>query len=126
MVKILAIHNTDDRNRDFFTKMKKRYTFLAKKDDNKSIVYKVTIIKLGTKLADIPRSGFDRIWFHKDTVKVSDITEYVVHAGSPQVLDFRTEEKEEKDGKKKGNKPTKEVKVRRLQGRRKTRQAQDK
>ena len=122
MIAILAIHNTDERNRDILAKMKKRYTFLTKKSDN-SIRYTVMVIKLGTKLADLPKQKFDRVYFHKDSVKVSDITEYVVYAGSPQVLDFRIEEK---DGKKTSNKQSKNGKVCRVQGRRKKRKAQGK
>ena len=75
VIRVLAIHNTDQRNRDILAKLKKRYTFLAKNSDN-SLRYSVTVIKLGATRKGL-RKKFDKVWYHRATVKPTDLVEYV-------------------------------------------------
>ena len=112
MIHILAIHNTEERSRDILAKMKKRYTNLAQNPD----IFRVTVVKLGFAVNKLKRKSYDRVYYHKDSVALSEITDYVIRAGSPQVFDFRTEEQ---DGRKqKEDKQVKGGKVRKISSRR--------
>lgn len=125
MVRILAIHNTNFENREVLAKMKKRYKTIAQYPD----MFCITVVRFGVSVKNIPvKKRYDQLYYHKDTVDVGDLANYIVHSGATEIIDFSIEEPKEKievkevkkHGKEKVHKQTKEVKIRRIQGRRKT------
>jgi len=79
MTKVLLIHNTKLRNRDYLQKVHSKYPILR---DNSDIL-QIDVIRVGKILKE---ARYDSIYFDKSTVKVQDITPYIIQAGHPQLI----------------------------------------
>jgi len=83
VTKILLIHNTKLRNRDYLQKVVTKYPILRTHSDKLDI----EVIKSGRKLSEAQlKKKYDSIYFDKATINIHDITEYIIQAGHPQII----------------------------------------